>query len=238
MNALTGQIALVTGASRGIGRAIARRLAEEGAEVGITARTQSDLDALKTEIEDMSRRCVVFVADLREPDQIAALAQQALEQMRRVDILVNNAGVGTWGPAGSITLDQYNDMFDLNMRAVFLLTQALAPQMIARGSGHILNIASTSGRWTYPHGTVYCASKFAVLGFTEALAKELRETGVRVTAICPGQVNTYLGGGGPQSWVDGMLSGEDVAALAVQVLTLPPHAIVTEMVIWPRAEKF
>jgi len=110
--------------------------------------------------------------------------------------------------------------------------------MIERKSGHIINIASTSSRWAYPEGTIYCASKFAVLGFNEALAKELRTTGVRVTAICPGQVNTYLGGAGPEDWQEGMLNGEDIAALAVQAVTLPPHAIMTEMVVWPRAEQF
>jgi len=137
-----------------------------------------------------------------------------------------------------ITLEDYNAMFDVNMRAVFLLTKAILPPMLKRGDGHIVNIASTSSRWAYPEGTIYCASKFAVLGFNEALAKELRLTGVRVTAICPGQVNTYLGGTRPEEWVDGMLNGEDIADLAVQAVNMPPHVIVTEMVVWPRAEEF
>jgi NADP-dependent 3-hydroxy acid dehydrogenase YdfG len=104
--------------------------------------------------------------------------------------------------------------------------------------GHIVNIASTSSRWTYPEGTVYCASKFAVLGFSEALAKELRTTGVRVTAVCPGQVNTYLGGGGPADWDKEMLNAEDVAESVLHVVSLPAHAIVTELVVWPRGEAF
>jgi NADP-dependent 3-hydroxy acid dehydrogenase YdfG len=238
MTSLTGKITLVTGASRGIGRAIALRFAQEGADLIITARSQQELNALRTQIEAMGRRCLSVPADLRQPAAINSLVEQALETFGRIDILINNAGVGDWKPVTEFTLAEYDQIFDVNVRAIFWLTQAVLPQMINRAEGHIINIASASGRWAYPGGTVYCASKFAVVGFNEALAKELRPTGVRVTALCPGQVNTYIGGSGPEEWVDGMLNGEDVAALALQAVMLPPHAIVTEMVLWPRAEEF
>lgn len=238
MTSLTDKITLVTGASRGIGRAIALRFAQEGADLIITARSQQELNTLRTEIEAMGRRCLSVPADLRQPAAINSLVEQALETFGQIDILINNAGVGDWKPVTEFTLAEFDQIFDVNMRAVFCLTQAVLPQMVNRAEGHIINIASTSGRWAYPGGTVYCASKFAVVGFNEALAKELRPTGVRVTALCPGQVNTYLGGSGPEEWVDGMLNGDDVAALAIQAVTLPPHAIVTEMVLWPRAEEF
>lgn len=238
MTLVTDKCALITGASRGIGRAIAIRFARAGANLVIAARNFQELLELASEIEAMGRSCLVIQTDLRYPDQITNLVEQALARFGRIDILVNNAGIGHWAPVTELSLDQYDEMFDVNMRAVFLLTRAVLPQMIARANGHIVNIASTSSRWTYPEGTVYCASKFAVLGFNEALAKELRTTGVRVTAVCPGQVNTYLGGSGPDSWQEGMLQGEDVAELALQAVTLPPHAIVTEMVVWPRAEEF
>lgn len=238
MTSLTGKITLVTGASRGIGRAIALLFAQEGADLIITARNQQELNTLRTEIEAMGRRCLSVPADLCQPDEINNLVEQVLETFGRIDILINNAGIGDWKPITEFTLAEYDQIFDVNVRAVFWLTQAVLPQMISRGEGHIINVASASGRWAYPGGTVYCASKFAVVGFNEALAKELRPTGVRVTALCPGQVNTYIGGSGPEEWVDGMLNGEDVAALALQAVTLPPHAIVTEMVLWPRAEEF
>ncbi|KPK13629.1 MAG: hypothetical protein AMJ56_01430 [Anaerolineae bacterium SG8_19] len=238
MTQLDDKVVLVTGASRGIGRALARRFARAGADLVIAARNREDLQGLGAEIEAMGQRYLVAPTDLRDPAAIQELARQALDHFGRVDILINNAGIGFWAPVTELTLDQYDEMFDVNMRAVFLLTQAVLPPMIERGNGHIVNIASTSSRWTYPDGTLYCASKFAVLGFNEALAKELRTTGVRVTAVCPGQVNTYLGGSGPDTWEENMLSGEDVAELAFQAVTLPPHAIVTEMVVWPRAEDF
>jgi 3-oxoacyl-[acyl-carrier protein] reductase len=238
MNQLQGKRALVTGASRGIGRAIALRFARAGADVLIAARSRDELQELAGEISAMGQRCLVVPTDLRDPASIMALVGEAHNQFEGIDILVNNAGVGAWAPIGELTLAQYDEIFDVNMRAVFLLTQALLPAMIERGSGHIVNIASTSSRWAYPEGTIYCASKFALLGFNEALAKELRTTGVRVTAVCPGQVNTYLGGGGPAEWDEEMLNGEDVAELALHAVTLPPHAIVTELVVWPRGEEF
>ena len=238
MGNLSNKVVLVTGASRGIGRAIAKRFAEEGADVIVTARTAADLETLQTEIEALGVRCQPIATDLRDPAQIDALAAAALEAFGRVDVLVNNAGVGTWADVTDITLEQFDDMFNVNIRAVFLLTKALLPQMTERETGHIINIASTSSRWTYPSGTVYCATKFAVLGFNEALAKELRITGVRVTAVCPGMVNTYLGGAKPEDWTEGMLNPEDVAEMAVQAALMPQHAIVTEMVVWPRAEEF
>jgi NADP-dependent 3-hydroxy acid dehydrogenase YdfG len=238
MTQVADTVVLVTGASRGIGRAIAWRFARAGADLVIAARNEEELQELSAEIGALGRRCLIAPTDLRDPLAVQALARRAIDHNGRVDILVNNAGIGHWAPLTELTLAQYNEMFDVNMRAVFLLTQALLPQMIRRGSGHIVNIASTSSRWTYPEGTLYCASKFALLGFNEALAKELRTTGVRVTAVCPGQVNTYLGGSDPSTWEDGMLNGEDIAELALQAVSLPAHAIVTEMVVWPRAEAF
>jgi len=237
MNPIEGKTILVTGASRGIGRAIALRFAKAGAHLIVTARNQADLDSLANEIHALGRRCLAIAADLADPDQLQELAQKALAS-GQIDVLVNNAGVGSWAPIQELTLRQLNDMLDVNVRAVFLLSQALCGPMVQRGTGHIINITSTSSHVAYPEGTAYCASKFAALGFSEALARELRPSGVRVTAISPGQVNTYLGGGGPADWEEGMLNGEDIAELALQAISLPPHAIVTEMVVWPRAEEF
>jgi 3-oxoacyl-[acyl-carrier protein] reductase len=237
MPALEEKRVLVTGASRGIGRAIALAFAQAGADLVLAARSRAELESVAEAVGAMGRDCLVLPADLRRPEAVQALAQAALDA-GPVDILVNNAGVGAWAPIAELALDDYEVMFAVNVRAVFLLTQALLPAMRARSSGHIITIASTSSRWAYPEGTLYCASKFAVLGFSEALARELRPEGIRVTAILPGAVNTYLGGGGPESWEAGMLEPEDIAAATVHVASLPPHAIVTEMVVWPRAEEF
>ena len=237
-NLLGDKVALITGASRGIGKAIALRFAQEGIDLILSARDHQDLQIVQNEVEAMGRQCFVMPADLRSPEAIQSLVQHGFDAMGAIDILVNNAGVGYWEPIEQLTLKQFDELFEVNVRAVFLLTKAVLPQMKSRGYGHIINIASTSSRWTYPQGTLYCASKFAVLGFNEALAKELRPDGIRVTAICPGQVNTYLGGAGPDDWEEGMFAGKDVADLAVQAISMPLHAIVTEMVVWPQAEAF
>ena len=237
MKKLQKQRVLVTGASRGIGRAIAVQFAAAGADLVLASRDEQALQEVAIEAQANGVACEIIPTDLREPEAIDTLAKEALAG-GAIDILVNNAGVGTWAPIEDLTLADYEAMFDVNIRAVFLLTQAVLPPMRTHGAGHIITIASTSSRWTYPEGTLYCASKFAVLGFSEALARELRTTGVRVTAILPGQVNTYLGGSGPQSWQEGMLQPQDIAAAAVHVASLPAHAIVTEMVIWPCAEDF
>jgi 3-oxoacyl-[acyl-carrier protein] reductase len=228
---------LVTGASRGIGRAIALHFAAAGADLLLVARDETDLAAVAAEVRAQGVACQVIPTDLRRPEAIAALAATALAG-GAVDILVNNAGVGTWAPLEDLTLAAYEAMFDVNVRAVFLLTQALLPAMRTQGSGQIITIASTSSRWAYPEGSLYCASKFAVLGFSEALARELRPEGLRVTAILPGQVNTYLGGSGSETWEEDMLEPEDIAAMTVHVARLPAHVLVTEMVVWPRAEEF
>jgi len=132
MKKLEGKIALITGASRGIGKSIAQLFAEKGADLIITARSEEELESLKEELQIHDVNVTVIPADLRNPKEIQKLAEKSLAIFRKIDILINNAGVGTWAPVLEISLQEFNDMFDVNMRAVFLLTQALLPSMIAR----------------------------------------------------------------------------------------------------------
>lgn len=171
MSNFSDKVALITGASRGIGKAIALRFAQEGLDLILAARNVQDLQTVQRDVEGMGRRCQSIPTDLRNPESIKKLVQHSLEIMGQIDILVNNAGVGFWGPVDELTLDQYDEMFDVNMRAVFLLARAVIPHMKSKSHGHIINIASTSSRWTYPEGTLYCASKFAVLGLTKLWPK-------------------------------------------------------------------
>jgi len=236
MGTLTGRRSLVTGASRGIGRAVALRLAAEGSDIVAAARSKAELETLKAEIEHLGRNCLAIETDLRRPESVMRLAEAALADSTQIDILVNNAGVGVWGELGEISLEQYDEVFDVNIRAVFLLTQAILPSMTARGNGFVVNIGSTSGRCGYSGGTVYCASKFALTGFADALAKELQPKGIRVCTIFPGSVNTYLGGSGPEGWDADMLAPEDVAESVVHVVTTPSRVFTTEIVVWPKGE--
>ena len=210
--------AIVTGASRGIGRAIAVRLAREF-EVLALARDAKRLDNLSREISASGGSCRPVVVDLSKP----AAIDKALEGIE-ADVLVNNAGVITKKPLTKMTPDEWHEMMDVNVNAVYHATRKLLPGMIARRRGHIVNIASIAGRSAFPGGTGYVATKHAVLGFSESLMLEVREFGVKVSVVMPGSVATdmLVGDNPDQSW---MLKPEDVAAVVADILASPSHAL-------------
>lgn len=209
---------LVTGASKGIGRAIALRLAPEFDIVAL-ARSESALRSLGAEIAARGGKYTAVDADLRDPAGIAT----ALDGLH-VDVVVNNAGVMHKKPFIDLTPDEWSEMVDVNFNALYHVTRAVLPAMIARGDGHVVNIASIAGRSAFTGGTAYAGTKHAVLGFSESLMLELRDYGVRVSTIMPGSVATELFPPGTDtSW---MLKAEDVADAVAHVLAMPTHALV------------
>jgi 3-oxoacyl-[acyl-carrier protein] reductase len=210
--------AVVTGASRGIGRAIAVRLAETHHVVAI-ARNGAKLEQLAEEIESRGGACSVQPLDLAD---VSAIERQlhGLE----ADVLVNNAGVITKKPVLRLTPDEWQEMIDVNVSALFHVTRQLLPGMIDRGHGHIINIASIAGRSAFPGGTGYVATKHAVLGFSESLMLEVRDAGVKVSVVMPGSVATDMkvSDSTDQSW---MLKPEDVANVVAQIVSMPGHAL-------------
>ena len=211
-------IAVVTGASRGIGRAIARRLAGRHHIVAV-ARTASALKALATEIEREGGRCTPLPLDLTDAETVA----RALGPIE-ASVLVNNAGVGVMKPLVELSVDEWRTMMAVNLDAVFYATRAVLPGMIARGGGHIVNIASIAGRTAFPRGTAYTATKHGLHGFSESLMLEVRDHGVRVSVVSPGSVATTFGGA--TSHADWKLRAEDVAESVVHVLDMPPRVLV------------
>ena len=211
-------VAVVTGASRGIGRAIAVRLSETH-EVVAVARDAAKLAQLAKEITSRGGRCSVEPLDLAD----ASAIERQLHGVR-ADVLVNNAGVITKKPVLRLTPDEWQEMMDVNVSALFHLTRLLLPGMIDRGHGHIINIASIAGRSAFPNGTGYVATKHAVLGFSESLMLEVRDAGVKVSVVMPGSVATEMrvSDSTDQSW---MLKAEDVANVVAQILTMPSHAL-------------
>ncbi|MDX2138283.1 MAG: SDR family oxidoreductase [Chloroflexota bacterium] len=222
---LEGKIALVTGASRGIGRACALALADEGAAVVVTARTKGDLDTLVAEIEAKGGSALAVAGDSSQTHDVDTLAEQAFAKYGRVDILVNNAGVGKFGTLDQITPDEYDWMMNTNMRATYLATRAFLPGMIERRSGNIIFIGSVAGLKGLPNETIYCASKHAQYGFATALDHECRDKGVKVSYIAPGGVNSYFAFGTGRTPGDPKLQeyldNEDVAAACVFAATQP-----------------
>ncbi|HYD55243.1 MAG TPA: SDR family NAD(P)-dependent oxidoreductase [Gemmatimonadaceae bacterium] len=210
--------AVVTGASRGIGRAIAKRLAARHHVVAL-ARDGEALEALAAEIGREGGRCTPLVADVTEADGMV----RALGPLE-VDVLVNNAGVGVMKPLVELTVEEWRTMMAVNLDGVFHATRAVLPGMIARRRGHIVNIASIAGRSAFPRGTAYTATKHGLLGFSESLMLEVREHGVRVSAVLPGSVATEFGGA--TSHADWKLRPEDVADSVEHLLAAPPRVLV------------
>jgi NAD(P)-dependent dehydrogenase (short-subunit alcohol dehydrogenase family) len=193
---LTGKGAVITGGGRGIGAASARALADAGAAVVLAARSADQLAATAEGLRAAGHQAFEVRCDVTDPAQVAALREQAVAHLRgagaTVDVLVNNAGVAHSAPLKSITLEDWNRLFAVNVTGTFLCTQAFAPAMAAAGWGRVVNVASIAGKMGAPYIAAYAATKHAVVGFTRAVAAELAARGVTVNAVCPGYVDTEM----------------------------------------------
>ena len=231
-SALNGQVALITGSSRGIGLAIARRLGQMGARVSLCARKKTDLDRAAADLRAAGIEVLAVPTDVTRPDEVSRLVSETQRSLGPVDILVNNAGIGIFGPFYHQTEADWNSVLDTNLKSVFLTSRAAAPEMIRRKSGHIINISSLAGKSTFANGAIYCASKWALLGLTGCMAEDLRAHGVRVSAICPGSVATEFSphaGKGPSR----MLQPDDVAHAVAALVTQSPGSFISEVQIRP-----
>jgi 3-oxoacyl-[acyl-carrier protein] reductase len=187
------QTALVTGGARGIGLAIALALAHRGiTRLAVSARTEQKLSEAKEVLEASGAKALVFHADVRDFDAMASVIGETDKLLGRIDVLVNNAGVALRTPFLHMSPAAWDEIVDVNLKGVFACTALVLPRMLANGKGVIVNIASGAGKTGFPELAVYCASKFGVVGFTESLAKELKGSGVRVYAVCPGSTDTRM----------------------------------------------
>jgi NAD(P)-dependent dehydrogenase (short-subunit alcohol dehydrogenase family) len=230
---LRGQVALVTGAGRGVGRAIAEALGEAGASVVLAARTRRQVEAAALALERAGVSSLGVACDVREPTQVRDLLAAAIRRFRRLDILVNNAGAFQIATLESTDEALWDTILDTNLKGPYLVTRAALPYLVRR-RGHVLNMVSVAGRIAFPGDTAYCASKWGLLGFTNALREELRPRGVRVTALLPGAIDTPIWNAIPGRWNRRhMLRPEIVARLVVQICTQPPEASTDEVVLLP-----
>jgi NADP-dependent 3-hydroxy acid dehydrogenase YdfG len=237
---LAGQVVLITGASSGIGGAIARAFLNEGADLVVVARRSERLQALAEEAQKSGRRCAVVVGDVREEETARRAVQTATQQLGQLDMLVNNAGIGRYANLTGTSADDYDAMMDTNMRSTFLFTRHVVPVLLERGTGAIITIASMAGVMGFAGEAVYCATKFAQVGFTQALDRELRPHGIKVGVVCPGGVKTEfaIGTGRTEEGVaaSGMLEPEDVAAAVLLIATQPRHSRIAEIRMRPMVE--
>ena len=230
--ALKGKVALVTGASRGIGLAIARTLGRMGANLSLCARDSARLAAVADEFERAGISVLAISADVTRPADLASLVEKTQDSLGPIDVLVNNAGIGYFAPVQDAAEANWDAVLDTNLKAVFLLSRLVAPGMIQRRSGHIVNIASLAGKNAFAGGGIYCASKWGLLGLTQCMAEDLRAFDIRVCAICPGSVATDFSPHSAKS-AEKMLKPEDVAHAVEMVLTQAPQSFISEVLLRP-----
>ncbi len=237
-NHFESRTALVSGAGRGIGRAIALALAREGMDLALTARSRDQLEQTAARIHAATgRHALVLPCDLRRPADIEALVRRMSASdtfADGVDVLVNNAGVFLEGAVEDTSLEQWQTVLGVNLTAPFLLTRSFLPQMKLRRRGWIINVASTSALSGYLHQAAYCAAKHGLLGFSRSLALECRPHGIRVFAVCPGGVNTdFIAGSHVAARIKGqaILEPANIADLVVFLLGQPPNVDYPEVVV-------
>jgi NAD(P)-dependent dehydrogenase (short-subunit alcohol dehydrogenase family) len=234
---LSGRTALVTGSTRGIGLAIAEALIARGVYVAVSGRT---VTRVREVAEELSRRgpgrAIGIQCDVRDPEQCARLVSGAARALGRLDVLVNNAGVGHLKPVHELSVEEWRDQMETNLGGVFYCSRAAVPHLRATGDGWIVNIASLAGKNAFAGGAGYNATKFGLVGMSEAMMLDLRYEGIRVSVIMPGSVQTEFGGraSADKEWA---LQPEDVATAVVQLLELPPRALVSRIELRPTRPK-
>jgi len=234
MESLKGKIAIVTGAGKGIGKAIAIALASEGVHVGLIARSINDLASVAAEINELGVQSAIGVADISQIDQVNSAVASIQSSLGKIDILINNAGMGTFGKFLDLTPEQWENHIKVNLFGVYYATRAVLPQMIERQTGDIVNVSSTAGLTGAAVTSAYSASKFAVMGLTESLMQEVRKHNIRVTAMAPSTVVTELAKSANliNNNEDRMMQPEDFAELIVAQLKLNRRVFVKASSIW------
>lgn len=230
---LSGKIAIVTGGSKGIGRAIAAALAAAGADVVVTSRNEEEARTAAKEIAELGQgRTLGLGADVRDYEAVKTMVGETVKALGGLDILIANAGVGAFAPIDEMDAETWNRVIDTNLTGVFYSCREAIPELKKRGGGWIITIGSVAGRYTMPGGTAYNASKWGLRGFTEALMLDVRHHGIRVSTIMPGTVDTYFDDNLPsgESW---KLAPADVARVVIQLLEHDPRSLPSKIEIRP-----
>jgi 3-oxoacyl-[acyl-carrier protein] reductase len=234
---LAGKTAVVTGSSKGIGYSIAEALAREGANVVVSARNEAEVQAAARELDRIGTGHVAAVAgDMRSYDDVRQMIGAALD-LGGLDVLVNNAGVGGFAPIDQLSLEQWDAIIGTNLTGVFYACREAVPHMRSRGGGWIINIGSLAGKNPFAGGAAYNASKFGLLGFSEAMMLDVREHGIRVCCVMPGSVNTHFNAKEPSPENAWMIQPEDIAKIVMDLIAFPENALPSRIEVRPTRPK-
>lgn len=234
MQSLQNKTALITGAGKGIGRAVAQALANEGVHIGLVARTEKDLQAVAAEVTALGVKAAMAVADVSDIDSVNAAVVKIRQELGAIDILINNAGTAAFGKFLELTPEQWENQVKVNLFGVYYVTRAVLPEMIERQTGDIVNVSSTAGLKGAPVTSAYSASKFGLMGLTDSLMQEVRKHNIRVTALTPSTVVTDLAKSANllNNNEDRVMHPEDFAELIVAQLKLNRRVFVKDASIW------
>ncbi|AXF57250.1 3-ketoacyl-ACP reductase [Salicibibacter kimchii] len=236
MQSITGKTALITGAGRGIGRALAHAFAREGVHVALMGRTRANVENVENELSEFDVKTVSVQADVSDGEEVKEAVQSVKDALGEIDILVNNAGIGKFGRFLDLSEDDWRSVWDVNVMGIYHVIQAVLPEMIERQAGEIVNISSTSGLRGTEGSSAYSASKFAVHGLTESLMREMRRENIRVQAISPSKVITDFAS--EHNLSDGtedrehFMQAEDLADVVISQLKLHPRMFVKNAELW------
>lgn len=231
---LTGRTAIVTGGSKGIGRAIAESLVGAGARVAITARNEQDLSNTVWQLNQIGAgKAGGYVCDVRDYDRVKSVFAEIVSDCGGIDILINNAGIGVFAPVESMSVEDFRAVLETNIFGVFYCCHEAIPLMKQRGGGYIINISSLAGTNAHPRMAAYNASKFGLNGFSEALMQEVRYDGIKVSYIMPGSVNTEFGGDEPSDEKSWQLQPVDIAQVVMDLLASPARTLPSRVEIRP-----
>lgn len=231
---LDEKVVVVTGASKGIGKAITSAFAAAGAKVVLAARTRETLEQVAAELTESGAEAVAVPTDVTDVDAVQRLIEQALTAYQRVDILVNNAGIGYFGPVVDFAPDDWDTVLNSNLKAIYLCSKYALPSMLAQGSGQIINVLSIAAKVAFEASAAYCAAKAGALALTKVLAAEVRQQNIRVTAVLPGSVHTPFWDDIPaHPDFEQMLKPEHVAGTVVSVCQQPLGMVTEEIVVMP-----
>lgn len=239
MEPVSGKTVLITGASRGIGKAIALLLARFNTNLGLIARSKKELEEIQSEITGLGSIAEIFTGSVADENFAETTVKTMLQKFDKIDVMINNAGYGVFGNAEDISATDWDELFATNTRGTFLFCKAVIPGMKERKAGHIVNMASDVARRVFAGGSLYCASKYAQEGFSAAIRKELRPFGVKVSVVYSGLVDSSFhadpqGSSQHNDW----LKNEDMAGAVHYIISQPKHVVVDELMIHPLTQEY